>query len=200
MRKPQFFIFGYYGWKNVGDDAMLFALLQELYRLNPKTEFAVLSSVPVIIPAETKSRVKFVKPSPLVVSREIFKSSAFMVGGGTHLFVYGNKIRMLKIQLRILILILYSKLLTKKVYLISNGLGPFSEAWGKFLPWLICCLADYISVRDEASYRFLTSWGFISKASLAFDISALIKPLNVNESSSIKTNNKRTLGISVTPV
>lgn len=200
MSKHQVFIFGYYGWKNVGDDAMLYALLQELHILNPKTEFAIPSSIPIIIPPETKSRVKFIKPSPLVVSREILKSSAFIIGGGTHLFDYGSKIRALLIQLRILTLILYSTLLRKKVYLLNNGLGPFSTAWGKFLAWLICYLADYISVRDEASYRFLTSWGFTSKSSLAFDTSALIEPLNENKGSAIKTGNKKILGISVTPV
>ncbi|MCL0069458.1 polysaccharide pyruvyl transferase family protein [Dehalococcoidia bacterium] len=199
MNKHQFFIFGYYGWKNVGDDAMLYALLQELYALDPKANFAVLSAVPVTIPPQTEGKIRFVKLSPLAVSQEILRSSAFIIGGGTHLFDYGNKIRVLKIQLSILILVTYSKVLRKKVYLLNNGIGPILTTWGRILTKLICHLADYISVRDGASYRLLASWGFTGKVSLAFDLSALIEPLDETTNNPLE-NNKAILGISVTPV
>ena len=200
MSKHQVFIFGYYGWKNVGDDAMLYALLQELHSLNLEARFAVLSPIPVVVPPEIKSKIKFVKLSPFAVGREILASSAFLIGGGTHLFDYGSKRRALIIQLRILALILYSRLLGKKVYLLNNGLGPFSTAWGRFLPRLICHLAEYISVRDKMSYHFLSLWGLTDKASLAFDISTLIEPRKQARSNFIKASNKHVLGISVTPV
>jgi polysaccharide pyruvyl transferase CsaB len=202
MRRHRFFIFGYYGWKNVGDDAMLYALLQELSALNSMAEFAILSPVPVVIPPQVLSKTKFVKPSPLAVSREILRSSTFVIGGGTHICDYGNRKRVLKILSRILVLVLYSKLLRKKIYFLNNGLGPISTTWGSFLSKSICWLADYISVRDEASYRILQAWGFTDKISLTFDLSALIEPLNEPGSNiqKIRKNNKRILGISVTPV
>ncbi|MCL0088327.1 polysaccharide pyruvyl transferase family protein [Dehalococcoidia bacterium] len=199
MNKHQFFIFGYYGWKNVGDDAMLYALLQELHGLAPKANFAVSSAVPVTIPQQTEGKTKFVKLSPLAVSQEILRSSAFIIGGGTHLFDYGNRIRTLKIQLRILFLALYCKVLRKKVYLLNNGLGPISTTWGRFLVRTVCRIADHISVRDRASYRLLTSWGFTDKVWLAFDLSALIEPLDETTNNPLE-NNKAILGISVTPV
>jgi len=198
VSKDQIFIFGYYGWKNVGDDAMLYALLQELHTLNPKVRFAVLSLEPAVVPSGIE--IKFVRPSPLVVGWEILWSSALVIGGGAHLFDYGSKRRALQMKLRILLLALYSRLLGKKVYLLSNGLGPFSTMCGRCLTRLICQLAHYISVRDEASYRFLALWGLTSKASLAFDISALIEPLNEISSNFIKTSDKQVLGISVAPV
>ena len=68
MSKRQFFIFGYYGWKNIGDGAMLYALLQGLHVLAPKARFSVLSAAPVIIPPQTEGKTKFVKLSSLAVS------------------------------------------------------------------------------------------------------------------------------------
>ena len=183
----------------MGDDAMLYALLQELHVLNLKAIFAVLSPIPIIVPSEVEDRTKYIKPTLFAVGKEILKSSVIVVGGGTHLFDYGNKINALKIQLRIFLLVLYSKLLTKKVYLLGNGLGPLQTTWGKFLVRLICFMADYISVRDRASYKFLRGWRFTDKASLAFDLSVLIEPLSETESATIKSG-KNNLGISVTPV
>jgi len=183
----------------VGDDAMLYGLLQELYTLDSEARFSVLSSIITVIPTGVKNRVKFVKLSPFAVGWEILRSSVFVLGGGTHLFDYGKKAMVLRIQLRIFILVLFSKLLRKKVYLLGNGLGPFPTAWGRLLSRSICHLADYISVRDEASYRFLSSWGLINKASLAFDLSALIEKYEETETD-IPQNNKKTLGISILPV
>lgn len=198
--KHQFFIFGYYGWKNAGDDAMLYALLRELHALHSKAGVAVLCPIPVVVPPEVRSKTKFVKLSPFAVGWEILRSSAFIIGGGSHLFDYGSNIRALIIQSRILILVLYSRLLRKKVYLLNIGLGPFRTAWGSFLTRSICYLAHYISVRDETSYRFLASLRLTSKTSLAFDSSALIEPLNEAKNNLIKASNKRILGVSVTPV
>ncbi|UCG55264.1 MAG: polysaccharide pyruvyl transferase family protein [Dehalococcoidia bacterium] len=199
MSGNRFFIFGYYGWKNVGDDAMLYALLRELNTIDSEARYAVLSSITTVIPSEVKNRVKFVRLSYFAVGWEILRSSAFVLGGGTHLFDYGKKLMVLKIQLRIFILVLLSKLLRKKVYLLGNGLGPFPTAWGRFLSRLICHLADYISVRDEASYRFLASWGLKTKASLAFDLSALIEN-HEDSKTNLPQGNKKILGISILPV
>jgi polysaccharide pyruvyl transferase CsaB len=202
MNKRQFFIFGYYGWKNVGDDALLYALLEELQTADPEAKFAILSPIPVTIPPQVENRTTLVKLSPLAVAGAILKSSAFVIGGGTHITDYGNKRRALKILSRIFALALYSKLLGKKVYLINNGVGPFSTSWGRLLSRMIFSLVDFISVRDKASYGILKSFGFTHKATLAFDLSALLEPLDKKGNSLIQDERgeKQILGISITPV
>lgn len=178
---------------------MLYALLQELYSMNPEATFAVLSPISLIIPPNVEGKVEYVKPSLLIASKEILKSSILVIGGGTHLFDYGNKIKALKILFRLFLLILYSKLLGKKVWLLGMGLGPLQTTYGKFLARAICYMADYISVRDKSSYKFLMEWELPDKASLAFDLSVLIKPFSEIEHPSIKQR-KKILGISITPV
>ena len=157
---------------------MLYVLLQELSSIYPNAIFAILSKTYITIPQNVKNQVKYVKPSLFTVGIEILRSSTFILGGGTHLFDYGIKRRALKIQLRLLFLVLFTKLLGKKVYILGNGLGPFQTQWGKFLARIICYLADYISVRDKISYSFLIEWGLVNKAVLAFDLSVLLDPLN----------------------
>lgn len=73
--KQRFFIFGNYGEKNTGDDAMIYALLQELHALYPTALFAIFSQIPITVPQETKNLVKFVRPIPRIVFREIMHSS-----------------------------------------------------------------------------------------------------------------------------
>lgn len=192
------FIYGYYGWKNIGDDAMLYSLLQEIASVNPESKFSILSPIPIVVP-EGINVVSYVKPSKVEVLKEIFNSEIFILGGGTHLFDYGNKVNALRVQLRIFLLIFYAKFICKKVYILNNGLGPLETRWGSVLPRLICYMADYISVRDRYSYDFLTKWGLKDKSILSFDSSVLIEP-SIESGGGPVRDYKDTLGISVTPV
>ena len=199
MRKSQVFIFGYYGWKNTGDDAMIYAILQELCASIDRAEFAVLSLVPIVIPPQARGRVRFIKPSPVKVFWEILRSSVFIIGGGTHIFDYGVKRRVAIILCRILLLVLFSKVFGKRVYILGNGLGPLTTVWGKTLAKLICRLADHISVRDRQSYRILERWGFTDKAVLTFDPSVLIEP-SPEIYGELAESDKKISGISLSPV
>ena len=202
-KKRQVFIFGYYGWANTGDDAMLCALLQELPEFYPEAEFVVLSRIPVTTPTSIKDRVRFVKPAAIPAFWQIARSQVFIIGGGTHIHDYGKDIKNIKILLRLLIIMAFAKISGNKVYLIGNGIGPISTKWGKILTRLICCMADNITVRDKASYRVLETLELANanRASLSFDLSALLMPLQETSSSDAKESaNKKILGICITPI
>jgi polysaccharide pyruvyl transferase CsaB len=196
MKEPRFFIFGYYGWKNTGDDAMLYAILQELCAVT-SARFTVLSLSSVVIPRLAQGRVRFVRPSLFSALRGISWSSAFVVGGGTHIFDYGRKGRAVMILSRILFLALFSKLLGKKVYLLGNGIGPLETSWGRLLASAIFLLANRISVRDRQSYRVLEGLGFSGKTVLAFDPSARLEPSRDAEP---VDKDVTVLGVSLCPV
>lgn len=193
------FLYGYYGRNNVGDDAMLYSLLQEITSLNPKSKFSVLSPIPVVVPQDIEKNICYVRPSIYTVAKRIFYSKAFVLGGGTHLFDYGKKSNALKIQLRIFLLIFYAKIIGKNVYILHNGLGPLRTCWSSVLPRLICHMSNYISVRDHKSYSYLINWGFVDKSVLSFDLAVLIEPLSGSKKTYIGIP-KKILGISVTPV
>lgn len=198
MKEAQIFIYGYYGWRNTGDDAMVYVLLQELPRLYPNAKFAVLSRTAVLIPPPAKDKVRFIKLNPLSVLREISRSSTFIIGGGTHIYDYGVTRRNLWILLRLWLTLLLAKAFGNSIYLLGNGIGPLSTKWGKALARLICRLADHITVRDTASYAVLESLGLAGRTSPAFDLSALLEPEPAT-SSSTSPKDRRVLGISLTP-
>lgn len=198
----QFFVFGYYGWKNTGDDAMLYTILRELHTLYPKNRIVVVARVPAKVPEETKSLVKFVKPVPHTVFREILNSSVFIIGGGTHIEDFGTrKIRPLKNVLRIFIFTVLAKFLGKEICFLDIGIGPISTVWDRLLLKPICELSDFISVRDRSSYEILKNLGVDAKSRLSFDASVLLEPLsNRDITVASGANNNKILGLSVSPV
>ncbi|MFC1898792.1 polysaccharide pyruvyl transferase family protein [Chloroflexota bacterium] len=203
LKKQQVFIFGYYGWKNTGDDAMLYVLLQELPKTFPEAEFIVLSHIPVVIPTSSKNKVRFVKPAVIPALSELLRSQIFIIGGGTHIHDYGQGIRIIKILLRLLIIVALAKLSGNKVYLIGNGIGPITTRMGRFFARIICSMSDYITARDKISYQTLGNLGLANDRHylLGFDLAALLKVEQDKRNNLGKTNsNLLTLGICVTSI
>jgi polysaccharide pyruvyl transferase WcaK-like protein len=193
-----YFIFGYFGWKNVGDDAMLYSILEELFRLDPNASISVLSPCPVTIPSTQQNHVTFVKPKILAVLKGIWNASTFVLGGGTHFSDYGKAVNAFKVNILLLSLIMYAKILRKRVLIISNGFGPLETVSGNVLVKGACKLSDRICVRDQISYKYLVDWRLQHKGRLAFDISVLLDKYDCTEN--ITDPKENILGLSVTPV
>ena len=187
------FIYGYYGWDNTGDDAMLYTLLEKLPLLYPSADFVVLSRKAVRVPPMVEGKVKFIPRDLLSAVTWLLKSSVFIVGGGTHIYDYGIKKQNLRILTQLWLLFLLARLTGNRVYLVNNGVGPLTTKWGRFLAKSILCMAEKISVRDRASYDTLLSLGLESRTRLGFDLSALLKTTLQTKPA------KRILGISVSP-
>ena len=198
-RQQQIFIFGNYGVKNTGDDAMIYVLLRELHALYPNATFAISSHTSFTVPQETKNAVKFVKPVPQTIFREIMHSSIFIQGGGTHIYDYGNKIKRLARMSEKLIMQIWAKLFCKRIYLLNTGVEPLSTTWSKFLTKQMCRLADFISVRDKLSYEVLEGIGLRDKVTLSFDLTALLQPVSSSDKFLVNKMNTKILGISILP-
>ena len=111
-----------------------------------------------------------------------------MLGGGTHLSDYGNIANAFKVNILLLSLITYSKVLRKRVLIISNGFGPLETVLGKIIVKRICKLSDRICVRDQTSYKYLIDWKLQHKGRLTFDISVLLDMFNCTEKNDSKNN------------
>ena len=199
--KQQIFILGHYGWKNTGDDAMIYVLLQELHTLYPTATFAILSLIPIVIPHETKNLVKFIKhTNPLLVFREIMHSSTFAWGGGTFMYDHTEKINRFVRLFETFIIMAFAKLFCKRIYLLGIGVEPLLTTWGRFLSKQMCRLADFISVRDKPSYKILERMGLKNKVTLSFDLAALLQPLSISDNKHLVKNiDMKILGISILP-
>lgn len=186
------FIFGYYGWNNTGDDAILYALLQELNSLNPEAEFCICSHAPVVVPPPTECLVRFVDYSPKTILREIVRSDCFIMGGGTHIYDYNTTTKQRRVVIKMLMMLFWAKVCCQKIYLIDIGIEPLSTFWGKALTKEICNLSDIISVRDSISYKVLGELG-VKKVKLSFDLAALLPQPGVRK------RDMRIIGVSILP-
>ncbi len=198
--KERLFIFGYYGWQNTGDDAMLSALLQELPELYPKAEFLVVSRIPVAVPIYVKDKVKFVKPAPIPAFWAMVKSSTFIVGGGTHMDDYGKRTIKIKNLTRLFALVLLARVLCNKVYFVGNGIGTITTTWGRMLAKATCHLASHINVRDKMSLEIVKSFGLQDKISLGFDVSAILTKSEMIHNTATEETADEILGVCVTSV
>jgi polysaccharide pyruvyl transferase CsaB len=145
---------GYYGFNNLGDEAILEELVAELKSAAPDYRIVVLSNNP-----EYTSRTYDV----LSVSRwnigalleTLSRSRLFISGGGglfqdvqnlKSVFYYGGQI-------------LLARLCSCPVLIYAQGLGPLHLPMSKWFTRNAFKQADSISMRDDVSVKTLAQWG-----------------------------------------
>jgi len=137
---------GYYGFDNGGDELILFSLLNQLKKLNSRMEISVLSNDPY--KTSRTYRVKAVNRwNPLSIALAILLTDLFVFGGGGLLQDLTSSWSIYYY----LGLILLGKLFFKKVFLISQGVGPIRSKFGRKVTGLVLGFVDSITVRDELS-------------------------------------------------
>ena len=165
---PRILIGGYYGFSNLGDDAMLDALISFLkWRLSSIKNVCVLRG--------RNGNVSGVgsvdRYSPLKVVSEMMRADIFILGGGS-LLQNETSTRSL---LYYCTLVFLSKLCQCKRIILSNGIGPLKSRFAEKLSIAALRMADRVSVRDGDSLAFLRSIGF-EKATLGADLCFLLEP------------------------
>jgi polysaccharide pyruvyl transferase CsaB len=145
---------GYYGFDNLGDEAILEELLNELRRLCAPEEIVVLSG--------NAQRTTKAYATPAVnrwqlscFLRTMRRTKLFISGGGSlfqdtrnlnSIIFYGGQIVM-------------ARLSGAKVMIYAQGIGPLKRPASRFLTKCVWRLAQSITVRDEPSKKLLENWG-----------------------------------------
>jgi polysaccharide pyruvyl transferase CsaB len=162
--KEKILICGNYGVGNLGDEAILRALIQ---KWEETFEITVMSANPE--KTEAKFNVKAIHKYPSGIRthfQRIFTSEGrkrgketvkamrnsdrFILGGGTLLtdepwksmFVWGAQVKLAQKE-------------RKKIEIYSNGIGPFRKQWSRRWAKKILSKASKISVRDERSSEWV---------------------------------------------
>ncbi len=156
----KFVISGFYGLGNTGDEAILESIIDNLrdefndpditvFSLSPE-QTAKEHNVKTVYRAwrrENKEKVKALKEADLLISG----------GGGLLQDAYPTKFLFGPLPYYLLIVLL-AKLCGTKVMFFSQGIGPVTSGWGKFLMKL-ANLANFITVRDQYSKDLLHKLG-----------------------------------------
>lgn len=147
-------ISGFYGFHNIGDEAILRTLTTWLKEINPSVEITVLSNHP----EETMSKfnVNAVNRSNVFeVFKAIFKSELLISGGGS-LLQDVTSARSIHYYMTIIRAGLFFR---KKVVLLSHGVGPLIREKNKKRVKRLLNRVDAITVRDQQSANLLAEIG-----------------------------------------
>ena len=145
---------GYYGFCNLGDDAILLALRDRMEALAPGARLIALSNAP----RQTRGRCNVgavYRFNPFSVCREIRRCTLFLSGGGS-LLQDSTSTRSL---LYYTALIRFARRCGKPILFYANGIGPVRDPRNRQRVRAAAEMADAITLRDEASYRELRAMG-----------------------------------------
>lgn len=175
---------GYYGYKNSGDDALFYTIVQKL-SVQTNVLVTTLSKGTLEYPEDTY--VEFKNPSIKNILKGILKSDVIVFGGGSQLQDYGK----MRLQLSILktyTMISLMKMLNRRVVYLGVSIGPLETSLGKVLGKLILKKTDFIVVRDQSSFDYL------KKEKINQKKIRLVPDLAINLIDSINTRNIRKNG------
>lgn len=159
---------GYYGFRNNGDDALLFAIVESLKQYIPDVRICVLSAKAK--KTQNQYGVDCVpRFNPFLLAQALKKSKMLISGGGSLI----QDITSSKSLLYYLGVIKLAKRMGNKVYVYANGIGPLKE---KNLKRAAKTLekADMITLRERESLDELSRMGVKNKNVLVTADPALI--------------------------
>ncbi|HWL25093.1 MAG TPA: polysaccharide pyruvyl transferase CsaB, partial [Ureibacillus sp.] len=145
---------GYYGFDNVGDEAILYSIIQAFRKLKPEIEITVLSNNPEATAAtygvKAINRWKFKEVSALL------KESDGLISGGGSLLQDKTGLKSIPYYTGIMRM---AKKHKKPVFIYAQGMGPIDKWISKWITKQMLNGVDAITVRDEASRALLQNIG-----------------------------------------
>jgi polysaccharide pyruvyl transferase CsaB len=172
---------GYYGFGNVGDEAVLQAILQGLRSRNRDIEITVLSAYPNLTREINQIDSIYRYDWPKIFS-QMKDTDIFISGGGT-LFqnVTSNRSFLYYIGLALL-----PKFLRKKVMIFAQGFGPLKGGFYRGLARFVLNRVDLVTLRDKESFNRIKELGVKNqKIHVTADPTAILDPPSPEEGKKI---------------
>ncbi|MGE5613119.1 MAG: polysaccharide pyruvyl transferase CsaB [Bacillota bacterium] len=143
-------ISGYYGFRNIGDDALQISIIKDLKSFKPDIKLIILSRIPSSTPKDSQV-VSISRNNMLRIFQAMKNSKAFIYGGG-NLLQDNTSTRSLFFYLSMVWL---AKKLRLKVMFYANGIGPLKKRLNMVLTKKIMNQVDVIALREELSFSEL---------------------------------------------
>lgn len=155
---------GYYGFDNVGDEAILFSIINALKNLQPEIEITVLSNKPEST-RETYKVNAVNRRNIKEIARAIKKADGLISGGGS-LMQDRTGIKSIPYYAGIIKL---AKLHKKPVFIYAQGMGPMRRSLSKWIVKHTLNKVENITVRDQDSRGLLKEIGVKQLSSIVPD-------------------------------
>lgn len=145
---------GYYGFDNAGDEAVLYAIIKVLRKIDPDIQITVLSNEPEKTAQEYNVKAcNRWKISALV--KALTHSDLLISGGGSLL----QDISSSTSPLYYLGVILLAKIMAKPVIVYAQGIGPLRRGFNRALASWLLNRVNKVTVRDQGSHDELVAMG-----------------------------------------
>ncbi len=145
---------GYYGFNNLGDEAILEAIISNLKKEIKDTKITVLSAKPQI--TKEKYGVDSVNRRSILKIINAIKNCDLLISGGGSLLQDITSKRSIHYYLGIIVMGL---LMGKKIMIYSQGIGPINKKSNRIITKFLLNRVEYITVRDEESKKDLLDMG-----------------------------------------
>jgi len=143
-------ISGYYGFRNIGDDALLMSIINDLKRFKPDIRLMILSKIP--IGTSKDFNVASISRVNMFRIYQAMKNSKVFIYGGGNLLQDNTSTRSLFYYLSTVWL---AKSLNLKVMFYANGIGPLKNPTNRLLTKKILDRVDVITLREKLSFEEL---------------------------------------------
>lgn len=162
---------GYYGFGNLGDEAILASTISCLRAKEPDVDIRVLSKAPEET-SRTYRVLAYDRMKPLHVISAI-KDADLVVFGGGSLLQDSTSFRSLMYYVTLLFTV---QAMGKPLAVYANGVGPVRSRTGRLLIQKALSSAKMITVRDQESQELLREIGLSNEVKLTADPAFLLSP------------------------
>ena len=147
-------ISGYYGFYNIGDEAILKSIIEALRNEDPKIDIVVLSND--VEYTKSTYKVNAINRWKLNdIYKELLKCDGFISGGGS-LFQDVTSSRSILYYTSIIWLAKFAK---KPIFIYAQGIGPIDKKNNRKIVGRLFNKVDYITLRDKESKLLLNDIG-----------------------------------------
>mgnify|MGYP000559506131 CR=1 FL=1 len=145
---------GYYGYDNLGDEAILYSIIEAVKDFNRNIEIVVLSSSPEVTSRryDVKAAGRYNLPEIISALRD---ADLFISGGGSLL----QDVTSLKSPFYYLAMLQLARFLSKKTIFFCQGVGPLNSRIVRLATLKTLEKIDLVSVRDIDSKELLKEIG-----------------------------------------
>lgn len=193
------FIFGYYGFKNLGDEAILSSIVKVIKEKDSTTQIYALSYNTKY--TENIHRINGVSRNSFKDILTAIKNADLVISGGGSLLQDVTSSRSLLYYLTIIGI---AKFFKKPVLFFCNGFGPIRNNYNKYLAKTIINRVDKIVLRDPESKKLMEEIGVKKPIEVTIDSTFSLKGINNERAIEILQNegiptDKSLIGISIRP-
>lgn len=178
-----FFLSGYYGQGNLGDDLLLRATIEGICRVAPVRRFVIRNegdvaglnglSVPIertgidrIAADQTRSKFRRLVSTLLAYRQHLKQCDWFIFGGGT---VFHERSSVIPLAMMFLVCLL-ARLLGVRIAALGVGVAEMRSRAGRMLLRLIILLSDVFAVRDDVALAECAKAGAGNRVVLTADL------------------------------